>query len=274
MYVSDLIIYPLKSSKPISVDQSTLTDLGLEFDRIFGLFDQDLKILTAREYPQILDISCDINASGVTFKLKDEVIGQCSLQSSSASTAVHIHSYSGYAQRVSAQLDIWFSNYLDTLCQLMIFDATKKRPVLAKHGGQENDVVSFSDQSPLLLISNPSVADLNTRLNEKIKVDRFRANIVIDDCAPFEEDSWEIIKIGSVKLRVIHQCERCVLTTIDPITKLKHHMMEPLRTLAKYRKGPNGGVVLGVRAVPIENGQIRKGDKLEVIKSVERPVGS
>lgn len=40
---------------------------------------------------------------------------------------------------------------------------------------------------PVLLLSQASVDDLNTRLEKDVTAERFRPNIVIGDCQAFEE---------------------------------------------------------------------------------------
>lgn len=49
--------------------------------------------------------------------------------------------------------------------------------------------VSFADGFPLLLISNASLADLNKHCPIKVDMNRFRTNIIAEECIkPYEED--------------------------------------------------------------------------------------
>lgn len=47
--------------------------------------------------------------------------------------------------------------------------------------------VAYSDVGPVMLLSEASVDDLNSRLEKDVTVERFRPNIIIGDCQPFEE---------------------------------------------------------------------------------------
>ena len=54
---------------------------------------------------------------------------------------------------------------------------------------------------------------------EKVKMSRFRPNLVIDDALfeGFEEDEWigKIIMIGNARFRVDGPCARCTMITIN-----------------------------------------------------------
>ncbi len=265
--VRNLYTYPIKSTHSIEVKESQVTNLGLRFDREWGIFDMENKCLTAREYPQLLDIKYSVQPDHLSLKYEEDEIGILEFDvNSSNSIDLKVHSYDGYGLRVSENLDNWFSNFLNINCRLMRVDHRRLRPVLERHGGISGDTVGFADQAAILITSHASLEDLNARLDYKIGMDRFRPNIVVDGCAPYEEDQWKIVQIGNCKFRIIHHCERCVLTTIDPITKQKSSLGEPLVTLSKYRKVNGGGVIFGVRAVPLDEGKIRIEDQLRFIQ--------
>lgn len=96
------------------------------------------------------------------------------------------------------------------------------------------DEVAYPDCSPLLIISEASLKDLNTRLEKKVKIQNFRPNIFVSDCGAFEEDNWEDILIGDVEMKGTVCCGRCILTTVDPDTGVLDRK-EPLETLKSYR---------------------------------------
>lgn len=45
----------------------------------------------------------------------------------------------------------------------------------------------YADVGPVMLLSESSVKDLSSRLDEDVTVERFRPNIIISDCDAFEE---------------------------------------------------------------------------------------
>jgi uncharacterized protein YcbX len=96
--------------------------------------------------------------------------------------------------------------------------------------------VSFADGAPVLLTSEESLADLNTRLEKLITMTRFRPNLVVRGDLPYAEDEWQAIGIGETRFDVGWACTRCILTTVDPETGQPCPDGEPLRTLKKYRR--------------------------------------
>lgn len=49
--------------------------------------------------------------------------------------------------------------------------------------------VAYPDCSPIMILSEASLADLNTRMEKKAKMEHFRPNIVVTGCGAFEEVS-------------------------------------------------------------------------------------
>ncbi|XP_009871235.1 PREDICTED: mitochondrial amidoxime reducing component 2-like, partial [Apaloderma vittatum] len=96
------------------------------------------------------------------------------------------------------------------------------------------DEVAYPDCCPVLMISEASLEDLNTRMEKKVKIQNFRPNIFVTDCSAFEEDTWEDILIGDAEMKGTVCCARCILTTVDPDTGVLDRK-EPLETLKSYR---------------------------------------
>jgi hypothetical protein len=132
---------------------------------------------------------------------------------------------------------------------------------LASRRGHTSQV-NFADGYPLLLISEASLENLNTRLDEPLPMNRFRPNLVVQGCAPYAEDSWNGIQIGDVRLHVVKPCERCAITTVNQLTAEKGK--EPLRTLATYRQS-DGNVLFGQNLIHEGNGMLRVGDEVEIL---------
>nr|XP_013805198.1 PREDICTED: mitochondrial amidoxime reducing component 2-like [Apteryx mantelli mantelli] len=96
------------------------------------------------------------------------------------------------------------------------------------------DEVAYPDCSPVLILTEASLEDLNTRLEKKVKIENFRPNILVTGCSAYEEDSWEEILIGDVEMKGTVSCARCILTTVNPDTGVLDRK-EPLETLKSYR---------------------------------------
>ena len=126
-------------------------------------------------------------------------------------------------------------------------------------GGLEGEPLSLADAGPLLLTSEASLAQLQqwVGLDTDLAMARFRPNIVIDGGGPFAEDTWGRIRLGEVDFRMQQTCDRCVMTTIDPVTLEKGK--EPIRTLSEHRKW-DGSVWFGVSLAPLGQGRVHLGD--------------
>ena len=97
-----------------------------------------------------------------------------------------------------------------------------------------------TDCFPFLLLSDKSVDELNSRLEEsesgvKVSDTWFRPNISVKDVsAPFVEDEWTYVKIGDgAVFRVNKLCGRCEYTNVDPETGTKIPRGEVLKVSAQ-----------------------------------------
>lgn len=84
---------------------------------------------------------------------------------------------------------------------------------------KRTDEVAFEDLSPYMIMTQGSLDDLNSRLTEKVsfhkkmkilKVDaiRFRPEIFVERCTAWDEDKWDILKIGEVEFQCYKPCDR------------------------------------------------------------------
>jgi uncharacterized protein YcbX len=126
-----------------------------------------------------------------------------------------------------------------------------------------DDHTGFADGYPILLISEESLEDLNSRLEKPIPMNRFRPNLVVRGCAPFAEDTWKRIQIGEVELGIVKPCPRCVVTTIDKETL--EQKKEPLKTLNTFRRQA-GEVMFGQNVIPLNEGRIEVDMRVQVIQ--------
>lgn len=117
--------------------------------------------------------------------------------------------------------------------------------------------VAYGDAYPFLFIAEESLADLNARMAAPLPMNRFRPNVVIAGGAPYVEDTLDTCRIGAVTFTGTTLCIRCPITTTDQRTAERGK--EPLATLARYRKQPDG-VVFGRNFNHAGSGVIRVGD--------------
>lgn len=262
--LSNITKYPVKSTTGLSTNQSDITTKGLEHDRRWAIINTDNKVITARELPEILKILCKIGEQGFYMSTSQS---KCFVPFSVSTDPTPITLFSSEVQGIIHEPSIndWLTDVLKQDCRLVFMGDNCVRPVQEKSGGTAGDTVSYADECPILLTSESSLSDLNSRLTEEMSMERFRPNLIVKGTSPYEETTWKHIRIGTSEFEVVQECKRCVFITIDPTTGEKHPNQEPLRTLATYRKHPRGGASFGVHLIPRKIGTIKKGDCVEVI---------
>jgi len=265
MKVTELNIYPVKSTRRIALSESEVLPRGLPWDRRWMLVDASGKFITGRQHPRLATVQTQIGDN----RLLIHAAGHASLSLPLVPRERRVVEVTVWKDSVEALLagddaDAWFSDFLGLDCRLVQMTDDIFRSVNQDYG-RAGDQVSFADGFPLLLISEASLADLNSRLDQPVEMRRFRPNLVIDGERAYAEDGWRRIRVGEVEFEGVKNCSRCVFTTIDPDTGEKSPDLEPLRTLSSYRRRPEGGVYFGQNLIPRGAGVIRVGDPVTVL---------
>lgn len=267
--LSGINIFPVKSLGGFAQSSSYVTSSGLAFDRRFMLATPDGELLSARETPKMLLYKVLLKEDGIEVVSPDG--GHLSLaypQLFQNYRQVNVWGTEINAQHCGEQFDKWFSAQLGRPCQLLFFGEqseryTSKRPEIP---------VGFADGYPLLLISEASLADLNSRSSAPVSMQHFRTNLVVKGCEPFEEDRWKKIRIGEVEFEIVKPCSRCIMTTVDPETADPITGGEPIKTLANYRKGKDNEVYFGQNLIALNEGHINEGDSIIVLEQQQAEV--
>ena len=261
--LSSLIYYPIKACRGFEVQSAFVECMGLEHDRRMMVVTSEGEFLTQREYPRL---------AHVTPALKDEILTlsapgydtiHLGIQSTGTPWPVDIWKSKGvHAIDQGDEAAQWLSDWLSASVRLVHIADGYKRKLNPQYAVHEDDHTGFADGYPILLISEESLQDLNTRLVEgPVPMNRFRPNLVVRGCEPYAEDTWNKIKIGNVELAVVKPCPRCVVTTIDKETL--EHSKEPLKTLGKYRKHELGAI-FGQNVIPLNRGSLQLGMNVEI----------
>ncbi len=264
MNLQDLYIYPVKSLGGIRLETAQALQRGFQFDRRWMLVDENGKFITQRVEHILAHLKTQLTDENLWIYDKRFPENKISFNLDNYSNSpidVSVWDDHVEAAHVNAEIDRWFSNYLNKPCKLVFMSENGLRPV--SEAASFTDVnVSFADAFPYMLISQASLDELNNRLSEPVPMNRFRPNLVISGTTAFEEDTWAEIKIGEVHFKLIKPCARCILTTIDQETGIKG--IEPLQTLSKFRKVENK-VIFGQNLLVLNEGVIRVNDSMEVI---------
>ncbi|MBL7995084.1 MOSC domain-containing protein [bacterium] len=264
MTVSEINVYPIKSCKGFGVTSAKLDEYGLVGDRRMMIVDSNGTALTQRDLHQMGFIEPSVIHEILTLRapgMQDLVVPFDVF--SDNQVAVDVWDDSCIALDCGNTVAEWVADYLHTTCRLVRMDQNFQRPI-DKNYSTRDEHVSFADGFPLLLISEASLEDLNSRLDVRITMNRFRPSIVVKGCDAFAEDAWKTIRIGELLFEVVKPCARCVVTTIDPNTGRSGH--EPLKTLATYRRTNDGKIMFGQNVIHIKkSGTLTLGAEISVV---------
>lgn len=266
--IKELNIYPIKSTKGISLNQAVVTERGLEHDRLYMIADDQKKFLSQRQLEQMATISTTIRNNG---SLEISAPGKQSITISPDQLETSIKDVQQRKETLKVHmapqdLSDWISDFLGQTVSLARISDAHPRTLHSDFNPQPSDHTGFPDRSPILIANTASLQSLQTHFEtgSNITIDRFRANIVLDSNEVFAEDMWHHIKIGDVELELVGPCSRCVMTTIDQKTGQKTGSKEPLATLRQQRFG-KGGVFFGEHSIPRKLGTIRVGDEVRIL---------
>ncbi|GAC1574218.1 MAG: MOSC domain-containing protein [Polyangiales bacterium] len=259
MHVAELHVYPLKGAGGIALKRADLLACGLRHDRRFMLLDADLRYVTQRLHPKLALVTTAINDSSLVIAGPTGESVALPLSPQGPRRRVRIWHDDVEAISVEGPAAALLSEHLGERCTLFFMPDDVVRPVDPTYAAQ-SDHVGFADGFPVLLACNASLADLNARLTTPVKMDRFRANLVIEGGAAFEEDLHNGVRVGSITFRMPKRCARCPVTLVDQTTAMVSK--EPLRTLATYR-AVGGKVYFGQNLIPDGEGEIVVGDAVE-----------
>lgn len=266
--LASIHIYPLKSGAPLALDQAVVEKRGLARDRRWMLVDANGKFVTGRQQPRLTLITA--LPDGSALRLTAPGMSALTLSPPPADGPRIDTAVWGAAVQpllASEEAHAWVSAFFGAPYRVVHMDDACTRRVKAKYDGkygEDDDVVSFADAFPLLLISQSALDQLNTKLATPVPMLRFRPNLVVGGTAPHAEDGWKRIRIGTIELEVVKACVRCVFTTVEFERGAFDPSGEPLRTLLKYRRGDDG-VTFGQNVIPRGHGILRRGDAVEVL---------
>ena len=266
MKLTEINIYPIKSLSGISLEKSVVEERGLQFDRRWMLVDEKNHFLTQREFPEMATFQVKIAENNLVVSVGGDE-KTIPFEPENAETAnVQIWKSRCHANIYDEEINDWFGNALQKKCKLVLMPEDSRRIVNPFYAvNKYQDAVSFADGYPFLLIGENSLAELNSKLEKPLPMNRFRPNFVAADSEPFAEDDWKQVKIGKTVFHVVKPCDRCVITTIDQETG-KSDGKEPLKTLAAFRL-KRQKLLFGQNLIAENKGdEVKIGDEIEVIK--------
>lgn len=226
MWVQEIWRYPVKSMAGERLEAVSIQDSGIPGDRQVAVFDpkgrRPGRYLTARELPALLGFSASWRDGAVWVNGPELPLTR-------------------YDDRAVAEA-------VSEACGQRLLLRSSPAPIL--------------DDSPLHVVSLPTVRRLGAEMGMPVDLRRFRANLYLEgpDATAGEELAWvgSRVLVGDVELEAVKGCRRCALTTRDP-DRPGAAWPALLRHLVEAR-----GEVLGVYCSTVAAGQLRIGSAVRV----------
>mmetsp|Transcript_68299 Transcript_68299/g.142773 ORF Transcript_68299/g.142773 Transcript_68299/m.142773 type:complete len:378 (+) Transcript_68299:86-1219(+) len=298
--ITQILVYPIKSGAAISSEEERLLDSGFERDRRFQITDESGKFVTPRD---------SLKAYGTThpsanelFRVRSEFTPERSLKLSREG----LHPLSidlVNAQPTTAEAQILNNgnktelllDYGDEASQ-WLSEATgikgarlqgigpkykrvvRENPKQGQPPPSDNCALNLGDEAPILLTNEASLQDLKRRqrwqfkykVSQNLSMERFRPNIVVTGCLPWEEDTWKRIRIGSVEFLVWQPTGRCLMTSFDEESLKQDDLLGLLRSFRTRKHTPETAeqANFGMHLIPVAGcpAHIRVDDEIEVLE--------
>ncbi|MFD3420577.1 MOSC domain-containing protein [Streptomyces decoyicus] len=267
--VTALTSYPVKGCAGTPAAAAELTPAGLPHDRSFLVVGPQGVFRSQRSDPRLAVVRPEVSADGTQLTLNAPGLETLHLDidlGTGPSPRCEVEMF-GDPYRAVDQGDRaaeWLSEALGAASRLVRVPPEHDRVT----DGLTPGTSGFADSSPVHVISLASFDDLNRRITAAgrppVTMDRFRPNIVVDGWdAPQTEDRARRVTVGGGELGFAKLAVRCAVTLVDQSTGDKAGP-EPLRTLASYRRVPEGGVAFGSKFSVLGTGKVAVGDAFEV----------
>ncbi|KAJ7275540.1 pyridoxal phosphate-dependent transferase [Mycena haematopus] len=260
-----LMLYPIKSCGGQSLPNNfswQIIPTGLLYDREWMIVDASSgKTLSQKQYPRMTLVrpSVDLNRRKlvvcapemIDLVLPLDISDTEAMPANVCGDIVAVTSSGGAA-------DEWFSTFLGVQCALHRMSSGQSRHA---HFDRATSAVPIllSNESPFLLISRPSVDQVNEWIREgcgdsgvedAVHPACFRANFLLGKSSatsplqPFFEDTVDLVRIGTETFQMLARCRRCLMVCVNQKTGCK--TKEPFSCLARKRKSARGKIEFGV----------------------------
>ena len=250
---------PVKSLSFQSIDNCKVKkNIGIVGDRIFAfskglnfnqakLFQQNLeerrgkwnKILTLKSSPVLNKYNFIFNENKLTLTHKNNGI-----------LTIDVNEISEYELLSNKILELESSLLKPIILMknknLPFFDTSISKKTVLTHS--------------ISLLNTKSVEDFQNKINKKIEIQRFRANIYINGIEAWEERNWvgKIIKINNTSFKVEKNIPRCVAINLKPNTD------DNSLNLLQHLKKTYNHFEMGIYLTALDDGQINIEDKVLV----------
>ena len=246
-----LNLYPLKSGAGVPLRRGRVTRLGLR--AAGGALDRSLavvcegRVLAASARRRLVLVSADVGVREVTLTAPGMTPLMVRLPQDGDDvqlTRVDLNGHPDSGVVLGPEAARWLGEFFaDGKSYTLLFflpsavtpRRTSQLPKPFAHLAHPEDSLTYNFATPLSVLCESSLTELNRRLNSPVTTDRFRHNLIIGGAPAFDDDSWTEIRVGDALLRRVKAVQRCGVTLVDPGTGERSAEMEPLRTLRQFR---------------------------------------
>lgn len=258
--VSKINIYPIKSFPPVTLSSATIGLHSLKMDRQYALFDEYNKVINAKRYPKVNQLSTSFDLTNQTIRIQKK---------GSPIQIFELHEN-------NPELLAFFNDFFETKVSIL--------------KNEKGELLDIPRKSSVTLLGKKTIKSLQQEINnydsDNLKL-RFRANIEFDGVTAYWEDQLfhqpgnaVHFTIGDVNLFGMSPCERCNVPPQNPIDGSMDKTFA--KKLMQHRKAhlpensflpTHGGFYhLGVNVYIPENEQnktINIGDKIEIVETIK-----
>ncbi|XP_042407238.1 molybdenum cofactor sulfurase-like isoform X2 [Zingiber officinale] len=267
--LKSITVYPVKSCAGFTVHKWPLSNIGLKYDREWLLKGPTGEIITQKKAPEMCNIQTFIDLEKGVLILEsprcNERLQVSILKDSQCDGVLEMNIFNQRykVQAYNNEVNRWFAEAIAWPCTFVRCSSSEYRSCNNTRGRGKTcrdtwGKLNFVNEAQLLLVSEESVCDLNSRLNSNILVQnaqsaqtvpinamRFRPNLVISGAEPYAEDTWRSLYIGKSHFSSLGGCSRCQMINIDQQSGQLLRSKEPLATLASYRR-VQGRILFGI----------------------------
>ncbi len=265
--ITSLHTYPVKSCRGVDHTASVIRATGLEWDRHWMFVTDAGRFVTQRECGALARVEPSLANGTLTLRAAGHPELRCPIEDTRPPVRVRIWKDECTACPAGLDTRDWLEAVAGIRAQLVRLPPGHERLSDRKFTADVEARYYFADAYALLITNEASLADLNGRLPRRLPMARFRPSIVLSGLAPYAEDDIDRLMIGSVELKLVKPCTRCITTTTDQTTGARDGE-EPLRTLRSYRRIASlAGVAFGMNAIVVrgDGERLAVGDRGEVL---------
>lgn len=248
--VSGLVCYPIKGCAGVALERREVTLAGLAHDRTFAVVDRSGAMVWQGAMPRMATVRGRVNGAGIV--LSAPGADDLEVTTGGRILTVDVEKWPGTGIDQGDEAAAWLSELLGIAVRLV------REPPGARTG---------PDPTALLITSRSSLADLNARILARggmpVPMNRFRPNVIVTGWPEAHtEDQVARMTVGTAELGFGELAIRCAVTMNDQLTG-RRAGPEPLRTLADYRREPDG-VTFGMKATVRVPGHVAVGDQVTI----------